>query len=83
MIEKQNSGNGDSVLVIHGIHSGHYPVVGMTVAQARKFLAPHLAVDPSAKAVIEGEVVRDEEGRVITRQDQLLGFIKYSAAMGA
>ena len=72
-----------SVVVHHGIHSGRFPVAGMTVAQARRTLAPLINIDPDAVAVINGYEVEDEATRTITSQDQLLSFVKRTSIRGA
>ena len=72
-----------SIVVHHGIHSGTFPVAGMTVAQARRTLAPLINIDPDAVAVINGYVVEDESSRVITGRDQLLSYVKRSSVRGA
>jgi hypothetical protein len=72
-----------SVEVRHGIHSGAFPVAGMTVAEARRTLAGLLNIDPGAIAVLNGRPVRDEEARVITEAAQVLSFVKRSSIRGA
>jgi hypothetical protein len=72
-----------SVEVRHGIHSGAFPVAGMTVAQARRTLAGLLNIDPEAIAVLNGRPVRDEESRVIAESEQILSFVKRSSTRGA
>ena len=71
-----------SILVHHGIHSGTYPVVGMTLAQARAILTPIMNIDPAAIATIDGYPIADEQSRAITTTDELLSFVKESAAKG-
>ena len=75
--------NRASILVHHGIHAGTFPVVGMTVAQARQVLATLINVDPDSIAVINGHVVQDENERVIRAEDELLSFVKKSSVRGA
>lgn len=72
-----------SVMVHHGIHSGAFPIAGMTVAEARRTLAGLLNIDPEAIAVLNGRPVRDEESRTITEAEQLLSFVKRSSLRGA
>lgn len=71
-----------SVLVQHGIHAGAYPVVGMTVAQARATLSPLMNIDPAAIAILDGYPVADEQSHMITTADELLAFVKSAAAKG-
>lgn len=70
------------VLVHHGIHQGQFPVAGQTVAQARRILAPMMNIDPEAVAVIGGQIVEDEDERVITESAQMLSFVKRSSVKG-
>jgi len=69
-----------SVLVHHGIHSGHFPVAGLRVRDARATLTHLLNIDPQAVAVINGRIVREEE--VIGPDVGLLSFVKPSAVKG-
>ena len=55
-----------SVLVSSGIHRGRFPVGGMTVRAARRVLGPMINIDPSAVAVINGQIV--DEDTVLERQ---------------
>jgi hypothetical protein len=72
-----------SIEVRYGIHSGAFPVAGMTVAESRRTLAGLLNIDPEAIAVLNGRPVRDEETRVITEAEQILSFVKRSSIRGA
>jgi hypothetical protein len=69
-----------SVMVQHGIHSGHFPVVGLTIAEARQTLRGLLNIDPQAAAVIGGRIV--DETTVIRGDTQMLSFVKPSAVKG-
>ena len=69
-----------SVLVQHGIHSGHFPVAGLTVGEARQTLRGLLNIDPQAAAVIGGRIV--EEDTVIRPDTGMLSFVKPSAVKG-
>jgi len=69
-----------SVLVQHGIHTGHFPVAGLRVREVRQTLGPLLNIDPQAVAVINGQVV-DEEA-VVKDEVALLSFVKPSAVKG-
>jgi hypothetical protein len=79
----QPAASPQSVLINHGIHSGHFPVVGMTVAQARETLGPIINIDPEAVAVIRGQPINNERNRVITSADHMLSFVKKSSVKGA
>lgn len=68
------------VLVHHGIHSGSFPIAGMKVKEARAALTPLLNVDPQAVAVINGQLVSEEQ--VIGDEVKLLSFVKRSAVKG-
>ena len=69
-----------SVLVQHGIHSGHFPVAGLRVRDARQTLTQLLNIDPQAVAVINGRIVGEDE--VIGADVSLLSFVKPSAVKG-
>ncbi|HVS35719.1 MAG TPA: hypothetical protein VMS17_09055 [Gemmataceae bacterium] len=69
-----------SVLVQHGIHTGHFPVGGLRVREARQTLAGLLNIDPQAVAVINGQVV--SEDTVINDTIKMLSFVKPSAVKG-
>ena len=69
-----------SVFVQHGIHHGHFPVAGMRVHDARQTLAGLLNVDPQAVAVINGQVVAEDE--TIANDVAMLSFVKPSAIKG-
>ncbi len=69
-----------AVLVHHGIHSGHFPIAGLTVGDARQTLRGLLNIDPEAVAVINGEVVDEED--VIAPNTTMLSFVKPSAVKG-
>jgi hypothetical protein len=69
-----------SVLVQHGIHSGHFPVSGLRVRDARQTLTQLLNIDPQAVAVIGGRIV--PEDTVIGEDVSLLSFVKPSAVKG-
>jgi hypothetical protein len=70
-----------SVLVQHGIHTGHFPVAGLRVQEIRQTLTPLLNIDPQAVAVINGRVVA--ETTVVSEDVALLSFVKPSAIKGA
>jgi hypothetical protein len=69
-----------SVLVQHGIHSGHFPVAGLRIREVRQTLSHLLNIDPRAVAVINGQVV--SEDTVIHENTNLLSFVKPSAIKG-
>jgi hypothetical protein len=69
-----------AVLVQHGIHSGHFPVAGLTVAEARQTLRGLLNIDPQAVAVISGRIV--PEDTIIRSDTGMLSFVKPSAVKG-
>jgi len=69
-----------SVHCQHGMHQGHFPVAGMTVREARRTLNQLLNVDPSAVAVINGEIVGDDH--VIGHDVASLQFVKKSSVKG-
>ena len=69
-----------SVLVQHGIHSGHFPVAGLRIRDVRQTLTHLLNIDPHAVAVINGHVV--PEDTVIHENVNLLSFVKPSAIKG-
>ena len=69
--------------VNHGVHTGTHQVVGMTVAQARRLLSPFMNIDPAAVAVIGGEIVEDEDARVLLEADEMVNFVKKSSVKGA
>ncbi|HEV3255657.1 MAG TPA: hypothetical protein VG013_02130 [Gemmataceae bacterium] len=69
-----------SVLVHHGIHSGHFPVAGLRVRDARATLTPLLNIDPQAVAVINGRIVSEDQ--IIAEDVALLSFVKPSAVKG-
>lgn len=70
-----------SVLCRHGIHKGHFPVAGLTVAEARRTLSHLLNIDPEAVAVINGQIV--PEDHVIGNDVSMLQFVKKSSVKGA
>ena len=72
-----------TIAVHHGIHIARYPIAGMTVAAARRVLAPLMNIDPEAIAVIRGEIVEDEEGTTLSGDEETLGFVKRSSVKGA
>lgn len=69
-----------SVLVSSGIHRGRFPVGGMTVRAARRVLGPMINVDPSAVAVINGQIV--DEDTVLEGSLGMLSFVKPSSLKG-
>ena len=69
-----------SVLVQHGIHTGHFPVGGLRVREARQTLAGLLNIDPQAVAVVNGQIV--DENTVISDAVKMLSFVKPSAVKG-
>jgi hypothetical protein len=75
--------DGPSILINCGIHSGSYPVVGMSVADTRDLLGGIMNIDPSAIAVIRGQRIEDERGRRISAVDGILSFVKESSLKGA
>ena len=71
-----------NLMVHHGVHSGVFPVVGMTVAQVRAVVGPLVNLDPDSLATINGHPIQDENERVITAEDQILHFVKMSSVRG-
>lgn len=69
-----------SVLVQHGIHTGHFPIAGLRVREVRETLGPLLNIDPQAVAVVNGQLVDEET--VIGDDVALLSFVKPSAVKG-
>lgn len=69
-----------SVLVQHGIHSGHFPVAGLRVRDIRQTLSHLLNIDPQAVAVVNGHVV--PEDTIVQENVNLLSFVKPSAIKG-
>ena len=70
----------ESVLCRHGMHQGYFPIQGMTVGEARTMLAQLLNIDPNAVAVINGQIVDDEQ--VIGPEVGALNFMKESMVKG-
>lgn len=70
-----------SVYCTHGIHTGHFPVAGLTVGEARRTLGKLLNIDPEAAAVIAGQVV--DEDHVIGADTAMLTFVKKSSIKGS
>jgi hypothetical protein len=71
-----------SVYCSHGIHNGHFPVAGLTVAEARRTLSHLLNIDPEAVAVIAGLIVADEN-QIISVDTAMLSFVKKSSVKGS
>ena len=69
-----------SVLVSSGIHRGRFPVGGMTVRAARRVLGPMINIDPSAVAVINGQIV--DEDTMLEGSLGMLSFVKPSSLKG-
>lgn len=69
-----------SVYCSHGIHNGHFPVAGLTVADARRTLSHLLNIDPQAVAVIGGQIV--DENMIIGADTAMLSFVKPSSVKG-
>lgn len=65
----------------YGIHRGNFPVAGMKVKDARAVLKKLIKVDDKAAAVINGQVVGEDD--VISSETTLLSFVKPSAVKGA
>lgn len=70
-----------SVYCSHGIHNGHFPVAGLTVAEARRTLSHLLNIDPEAVAVIAGQIITDEN-QIISGDTAMLSFVKKSSVKG-
>ena len=77
-----DDGKGAGILVNHSIHHGVYPVVGLSVAGARRVLSTMMNLDPNSAAVIAGEIIEDEDERVILENDEMLSFVKRSSVKG-
>jgi hypothetical protein len=71
-----------SVYCSHGIHNGHFPVAGLTVAEARRTLNHLLNIDPDAVAVIAGQIIADEN-QIISVDTAMLSFVKKSSVKGS
>jgi hypothetical protein len=69
-----------NVLVSSGIHRGRFPVGGMTVRAARRVLGPLVNIDPSAVAVINGQIVAEDT--VLEGNLGMLSFVKPSSLKG-
>ena len=69
-----------AVFCQHSIHDGHFPVAGLTVAEARRTLGPLLHIHPEAAAVINGQIVDEDD--VIGENVEMLSFVKPSAVKG-
>lgn len=65
----------------HGIHHGRFPVVGLTIGEARRTLNELLRIGPDTVAVVNGEIVDDEY--VIGEDVKALNFIKASSIKGS
>ena len=70
------------LVVHHGIHSGNYRVAGLTVGQARRMFGRPMNISPDAVAVIAGEIVEDEDARVLQDTDHMLSFVQRSSIKG-
>jgi hypothetical protein len=68
-----------SVTVVHGVHAHEWPIVGMTVGQARGELAERMNIDPAAIAVVDGREVTDD---TILAEGQVLNFVKHAGEKG-
>ena len=69
-----------NVLVSHGIHTGHFPVGGMTVRDARNVLRRLINIEDEAVAVINGAPV--EEDTIIEQDVSMLSFVKPASIRG-
>lgn len=69
-----------SVFCTHGVHSGSYPVGGMTVSEAREFLSGILNIPKDAVCAIGGEVVGEKT--VIGENVDMMAFIKQASVKG-
>ena len=67
------------VEVIHGVHAHSFPLVGMTVGQARAELEDRLNIDPAAMAVVDGV---ESPPDVVLREGQVLTFVKPAGEKG-
>ncbi len=65
----------------YGIHRGKFPIGGMKVKDARIVLKKLMKVDDAAAAVINGNVVNEDE--TISSECTMLSFVKPSAVKGA
>lgn len=70
------------VHVSYGVHSGTYPIQGLTFDEAKKSLQKLLNLDPSAVPVIDGEIVEDL-GETIGVDIDKMHWVKPSAVKGA
>ena len=69
-----------SVTVVHGVHAHDWPIVGMTVGQARAELAERMNIDPAAIAVVDGNPVPED---TVLAEGQVLNFVKHAGEKGA
>jgi len=74
--------DGQGLLVHHGIHSGTFRVGGLTVTQARRLFERQMNISPDAVAVIAGEIVENEDERVLQDTDNMLSFVQRSSVKG-
>lgn len=70
-----------SIYCTHGIHEGHFPIVGLTVAEARRTLGHLLNLDREAVAVSDGQILPEEH--VIREDATMLSFVKKSSVKGS
>lgn len=78
---QENDGQG--LLVHHGIHEGTYRVAGLSVAQARRLFSRPMNIPSDAVAVIAGEIIENEDERVLQDTDNMLSFVQRSSVKGA
>ena len=69
-----------NIVVSHGIHRGRFPIGGMSVAAARRILAPLINIDAEAIAVINGTPVTEDT--IVNDQVTMLSFVKPSSIRG-
>jgi len=69
-----------AVHVIHGIYTHSFPLVGMTVAQARSALSERLNVAPDAMAVVDGNPATED---TVLVHGQTLNFVKHAGEKGS
>lgn len=67
------------VEVIHGVYAHSFPLVGMTVAQARAELEDRLNIDPAAMAVVDGLEAPPD---FVLSENQVLTFVKPAGEKG-
>jgi hypothetical protein len=69
-----------NIVVSSGIHRGRYPIVGITVGEARRVLSRLFPIDAEAVSVINGAPVGEDH--VIAETDGMISFVKRSSLKG-